>query len=233
MVPAKLIDDFLHVLFPELCFTCGEKLLTGEEHVCLTCYNDLPFTDYHSIDNNPVKRLFDGRLMLDRAGSLLLFDKGGKVQSLIHEMKYQGHGYLGAWFGRLYAERLKKDGIAERFDLVTCVPLHPKKEKQRGYNQSVFFAKGLSESLAIPFYSKMLVRNTYTSSQTRKGRMERWNNVEKVFEMKQVDLAKQKHVLLVDDVVTTGATLEACGQELLNNGATQVSIATIAYSGTV
>lgn len=225
----RILNDFVSLLFPELCYSCGEALFRYEKHICTHCILGLPKTNFHRSPDNPLIRLFWGRLDLAAAGALYHFAKGGKVQHIIHNLKYKGHKELGETLGKIYGEEVKDKEEFKSADLIVPVPLHKKKQMSRGYNQSEYFAAGLSASLDQPLYLT-LRRNTDTKTQTKKSRFERWENVETVFSVQDPEMIYGKHVLLVDDVITTGSTLESCGNTLLSAGASRVTLAAIAYA---
>lgn len=222
--------DFVGLLFPNLCAACNQHLQKGEKVVCLQCMVELPLTGFHKQADNPIAKRFWGRVPLQGATALYYFTKNGKVQHMIHQLKYNNHQEVGIYMGEHLGRELKKDQQLLDVDLVVPVPLHPQKLLQRGYNQSTAFAQGISQVLDIPVAEDAVRRVSYTESQTRKSREERWLNVKDVFELAQPALVQGKHVLLVDDVMTTGATLEACATQLLSTGNTRVSVATIAMA---
>lgn len=226
-VPA-ILTDFVNLIFPSVCLGCEEPLARGEKHLCTECLAQLPYTDYHllSATANPLSRRFWGKVPLRHTLSYLRFLRRGRVQHLLHQLKYQGQRDVGLALGRWYGHELARHNF--RFDLIVPVPLHPRKLATRGYNQSDTFAEGLSETLATPWHAQALRRTAHTESQTRKSRVERWQNVSQVFEVADVAAIQGKHVLVVDDVLTTGATVEACAAVLLAAGAAEVSVATIA-----
>jgi ComF family protein len=228
MVLPTILSDFIGLIFPHTCLACAEPLGRGEEHLCTNCRAQLPYTDYHLLPpaENPLARRFWGRVPLRHALSYLRFLRRGRVQHLLHQLKYRGQHDVGLALGRWYGHDLARHNL--QFDLVVPVPLHPRKLAKRGYNQSDTFAQGLAESLHIPWDAAGLRRVEHTDSQTRKNRLERWQNVAQVFEAANLPAIQGKHVLVVDDVLTTGATLEACAAALLAAGATAVSVATIA-----
>lgn len=191
---------------------------------------NLPKTNFHQYPNNRLSKTFWGRVELQNASSFLFFKKGGAVQNLMHALKYKGIKEIGELLGNLYSMDLLNFNGFDVPDAIVPVPLHPDKLKKRGYNQSEWFGKGLAEGLKIPIITNALVRNIQTESQTKKNRWSRWQNVEKVFELINPEIIENKHILLVDDVVTTGATLEACSNELLGQKHVRVSVATLAYA---
>jgi len=229
MLPA-LLTDFVSLIFPRVCLACEEPLGRGEEHVCTGCRAQLPYTNYHQLPaaENPLARRFWGKVPVEHALSYLRFLRHGRVQHLLHQLKYQGQREIGAVLGQWYGHELYQHGLADTFDLIVPVPLHPRKLAKRGYNQADYVADGFSKGLQVPWAANILRRITHTDSQTKKNRVERWQNVATVFEVADATHVTGLHVLLVDDVLTTGATLEACAVALLAAGARAVSIATLA-----
>ncbi|WP_163322438.1 ComF family protein [Draconibacterium mangrovi] len=224
------ISDVLGLFFPELCVTCGKRLVSQEKFVCFECWRDLPLTNFHLKPENKVAQLFWGRVDISAATAFFSYKKGSKYQQLIHFVKYKGLKELGYETGKKYGYQLLESPDFADVDVIMPVPLHPRKEKKRGFNQSEWIARGIGEVLKKPVDAKTLYRKVYTSTQTRRNRYERWQNVESVFGMTDTNALKDKHILLVDDVVTTGATLEACAIHLLKQAGTKVSIATLAFA---
>jgi len=225
-----LIDDFISLLFPRICAACGNSLWKQEETVCLSCEFHLPRTNFHLSLENLVSRLFWGRVNLESAAAYLYFNKGTKVQRLIHQLKYKGRRDIGIYFGRQYGQHLRYSPFFQTVQLIVPVPLHTKKLMQRGYNQSEQFAIGLGESMKIPVDPDAICRRKETETQTKKSRFRRWQNVADVFEVKDPGSLAMKHVLLVDDVITTGATLESCIRALSSIHGIRISVATIAVA---
>lgn len=235
-----LLADFFSLIFPECCVCCDEALVKGEKQICTKCHYDLPLTNYHLHKENILSQRFWGKLPLSYAFAYLKYTKGGKVQRILHDLKYNGNQEIGQMIGKWYGQALVDAGLAKLdakdpgkeqiFNVILPIPLHKSKLRKRGFNQSDCFAKGLSAITEIPWYDDVLARNIATKTQTRKGRMERWQNVEKIFEVLKPAMIVEKHILLVDDVVTTGSTLEACAQVILDAGASKVSIATMAVA---
>jgi ComF family protein len=188
---------------------------------------DLPRTHYHAEPSNKIAQLFWGRTRVEYATSWLYFRKGSRYQKLVHFLKYKGLKEIGEEMGKIFGGELENSPFHEA-DILVPVPLHPRKFRQRGYNQSEWIAKGISESMSIPLLTDNLIREIHTSTQTRKNRFERWRNVEGIFRVKEPSEIFQKHVLIVDDVITTGSTLEAAAEALLQAGAGKVSVATLA-----
>jgi ComF family protein len=223
-------NDFVGLIFPRMCLACSEPLRHGEQHLCTGCRAELPYTDYHLLPpaESPLGRRFWGKLPIRHALSYLRFLRHGRVQHLLHQLKYQGQREVGTALGQLYGSELHAAGLAADFDLIVPVPLHPYKLAKRGYNQAAVFAEGLSLGLQLPWNTTALRRITRTATQTKKNRIQRWLNVAEVFEVSRPEEIAGLRVLVVDDVLTTGATLEACGAMLLASGAAEVSFATIA-----
>ena len=188
----------------------------------------MPQTNYHLDYSNPLKRRLSSRIEMEYAMALFKFSKSGRVQGLLHSLKYKNHGELGIALGNIYAERMMETHLKEMFEIIVPVPLHPSRKRKRGYNQSAMFAEGLSQKLQIPFSDELVQRKIKTETQTQKNKLNRWENVNEVFEVTDIDAIRSKKVLLVDDVVTTGATLEACGSQLIAAQCSTLSIACIA-----
>lgn len=226
----RIATDIIALLFPELCNACGTHLYYGEKEICTKCLYDLPYTDYHLHAENRVAKQLWGRLPCNAAMAMLYFKKGTKVQNLIHSLKYKDQVEVGIRLGNLLGERLKLSNQYAGIDLVIPVPLHQKKERLRGYNQSKYIADGVAEALQISVSTGHLLRDKSTESQTKKARYTRYENMQAVFNINNPQDLKGKHILLVDDVITTGATLEACGTSLLNSGVQKLSIAAVAFA---
>lgn len=227
MIALKEIkESFVHLLFPHVCSGCGSDLLSKESVLCMHCLADLPVTDFEKHNNNPVEKIFHGRLKLINATGQFYFTKESLIQRLMHQFKYRSNKELGIQLGRMMGISLKE---SRRFDVDALIPLplFPAKEKRRGYNQAAVLCEGMKETMNIPVLYNVITRPQHTDTQTKKGRIERWKNIDGKFEMINADLIRNKHILLVDDVVTTGATLEACGAELLKADNVRLSLATL------
>lgn len=220
-----MLNTLVGIVFPNLCVGCNAVLVGGETYLCTMCIVHLPETNFHVLPGNELEKTFWGRVSLHEAFAFLRFKKQGIVQELLHKLKYANQPDLGVYIGMLYGAKLKQAG--KNFDAVVAIPLHHKKMLQRGYNQSDCFAQGLSQALGCPHYTNALKRKKATATQTKKKRFERWTNVDEVFEVSQPELLQNKHILLVDDVITTGATIEACVTPLLEV-TPKVSVASIA-----
>ncbi|TDQ17079.1 ComF family protein [Algoriphagus boseongensis] len=223
--------DFLDLLYPRNCVQCGIALLDFEPHFCTKCQGTLPVASYHlyPFDNDLTTKV-KGLTQVNRVMAFLRFSKKGKSQHLLHLLKYRNMPEIGEELGRLYGIELMSKGYQEEWDLIVPVPLHPMKQKRRGYNQSEKFAKGLSKSLQINRIS-VLERVKFTETQTKKSRLERLENVDEVFSLKKDANISGQRILLADDVITTGATLCACSNVLLAHGAKHVDLITIAAGG--
>jgi ComF family protein len=224
------LADFVSMLFPELCPACGESLVAGEHIICTDCLYSLPLTNFHLQPDNIVAQQFWGKLPLQGAYSLYYFAKGGKIQNLMHHFKYKGMQQIGNILGEIAGKQLKGSPVFSSVDVIIPVPLHKSRLRQRGYNQSTCFARGLATQLNAIVDDNNLIRTHATETQTHKGRFMRFENMQEVFRVMDAESLKGKHMLLVDDVVTTGSTLEACGMELLKVEGLKLSIATIAYA---
>jgi competence protein ComFC len=224
------LQDMASLIYPRVCAGCDTSLFKHEQFVCNTCYVSLPKTGYHLQPDNPVKKIFYGRVDIDLAVSFLFFQKKGCVQKMLHALKYKGRPEVAQLLGKWYAMELVKNKTFSGHDYIIPVPLHKKRLQKRGYNQSEFFAKGLSEVFHIPVLNDVLVKNKFTETQTYKTREERLENTLESFSIEKPEVIANKHILLVDDVITTGATIEACTTQLQRNNKVYLSIASIAYA---
>lgn len=224
----ELWGDFVSLFFPNYCLGCTNTLVKGEDILCTNCILELPKTHYHQAIDNPIRQRLEGRIHLSYAIAFLKFRKTGMVQHLLHQLKYNNHPEVGVRLGKLYGKELLESGYKNAFDLIIPVPLHKSRQRKRGYNQSAKFAEGLADSLQIPWDEQCVERTVKTKTQTRKNKIERWENVKEVFRITNPERVRQKKILLVDDVITTGATLEACGRHLLEHGCAELSFACLA-----
>jgi ComF family protein len=220
----------LHLFFPHTCAGCGTDVIDNDQLLCLHCLNDLPATNFFNQPNNPVEQVFYGRIPVANAAAGYFFTKDSLLQNLIAQLKYRGNKQIGLYLGQLLGNLLIKSDRFKQVDALVPLPLNPRREKNRGYNQATMLCNGISSVWKKPVIEKAVVRRVYTETQTHKGRISRWENMDGIFEVINPSALENKHILLVDDVVTTGATLEACGSEILKVNDTTLSIATLAYT---
>lgn len=229
-VLANLLEDFSHLFFPHNCAGCGSDTLPLDGILCAECSLQLPKTGFFLKPENTIERIFYGRINIALAGSAFYFSKESLLHQLIIALKYQGNKKAGNYLGKLLGNEIQ---MAERFDtidLIIPLPLNERKEKKRGYNQAMIIAEGIAEIIHKPVLEHAVIRKVFTETQTHKNRISRWQNMEGVFEVAAEQALSNKHVLLVDDVITTGATLEACGAAILKTDGAKLSIATVAYT---
>jgi ComF family protein len=224
----NILSPLAHLFYPHVCTGCGSDLLDEDNLLCLKCINDLPHTNFAMHTGNPVEKIFWGRLPLTAAMSEFYFAKGTLIQTLIHEFKYKGNIDIGMYMGAIMGNSLLGNNRFPKIDALVPLPLFADKEFKRGYNQAAILCNGISAIMNVPVLINNVVRKRFTETQTKKQRTERWENVASSFHVNNPKELKNKHVLLVDDVVTTGATLEACGAEILTVNGAMLSIATLA-----
>ncbi|WP_343330942.1 ComF family protein [Polaribacter staleyi] len=226
----RILKDLFNLFYPKLCANCEHQLTQNENVLCTFCRHDLPLTNFTDSLENKIAKTFYGRVAIEKANSLLFFRKTGITKKLIHELKYKGNEEIGHFFGNWLGEILKENKDFLDIDVIIPVPLHPKKRRQRGYNQVTKFGKSLSKHLEKPLIENILIRTSTSKTQTFKARFERFNNIDTKFQLSDFTILKNKHVLLIDDVITTGATLEACAKELQKTAGVKISILTMAYT---
>jgi ComF family protein len=226
----RFLKDFFYVFYPKICANCEEQLLRSEKVICTFCRHDLPLTNFQSYTKNKITAIFLGRITIEKAYSLLYFRKKGSTKNIIHALKYKGNEEIGVFFGNWLGEILCENKAFFNVDLIIPVPIHSKKKKIRGYNQVTKFGQCLSNHLDVPFIEKVLVRRSSTKTQTLKARFERFSDAETKFLLTDTAIFKNKHVLIIDDVITTGATLEACSMALLKTSGIRISVLTMAYT---
>lgn len=220
-------EEISHYFYPRLCSFCKNKLIAQEVAVCIQCIFKLPKTNNFDEPNNLGETLLAGRFPFDRVASFAIFTKEGLLQALIHDLKYHNKPEIGHLLGAIFGADLQGSKFIAPIDVIVPVPLHPKKQTIRGYNQAEAFAQGISNATSIPVSTDQLIRAINNSSQTKRSKTERWENVQGIFEVPNPHVFQNKHVLLVDDVITTGSTLEACAMALLACSNITISIATI------
>lgn len=230
MKPLNLLQDFLDIIYPDLCLSCDAALRKSEKIICLKCQLELPKTDYAAFPDNPVAKKFWGKVPVQNAMALYHFHKSSRIQHLMHALKYKGRKDVGIKLGNLLGYELKQYEMYNTIDLITVVPLHKEKEIKRGYNQAGIIGEGLGAILNKPFDPSILSKIKFTESQTKKNRIQRWENVKEIFMLNEEKLITGKHILLIDDVITTGSTLEACAVTLMRANNVRVSIAAVAHA---
>ncbi len=224
---ARLLD----LISPRLCVVCGNRLAVTEETLCSKCYLHLPRTDFgHDLYENVMAKLFWGQMAIEKATALFYYEPHAETAQILYEMKYKNHPEIGVVMGRMMAKELMRNGLFEGIDAIVPVPLARKRERQRGYNQSLELARGVSEVTGLPIANEVVRRTKFVGSQTQRGRWERNENVENVFELVDSDSISGKHLLLIDDVVTTGATIIACAQEMRKASNVKFSVLALGYS---
>lgn len=223
-------NDVLDFIYPRICYCCQEETPSPGEHTCLRCRIQLPYTNFHRQKTNTFTERFFGRLPLYTGAAYYHYKKGGLVRKMIYQLKYHGKKEIGIEIGRAYGYELKDIDWYKDVNLIVPVPLHPQKKVKRGYNQSDMFAMGLSEAMNVPWKPDALMRKKNTTSQTKKDKFDRLANMDNVFTVKNEKHLRNKHVLLVDDVLTTGATMEVCGNCLANIEGISISMVTIAMA---
>jgi ComF family protein len=224
------LTELVNLFYPNSCLLCRQPLVEGERFICLHCHCNIPKTNYHIHKGNPARDLFAGYSQVNEVTSYLFFEKDGATQKLIHTLKYKGNKELAAYLGRTAACELKTSGMYASIDTILPIPLHPKKEKRRGYNQSAWIAKGIASIYGCDIDTGRLKRTINTESQTLKPVYDRHVNVENIFFLTEPEYFFGKHVLLIDDVITTGATVSSCIDALLDVPEIQISIFSLAIA---
>ncbi|PTX44763.1 ComF family protein [Christiangramia gaetbulicola] len=225
-----MFHDFVNLLYPTVCHICEAELLKNEQILCTSCLHDLPVTRYHLDNENPVKKVFYGRVKIEKATSLLHFRKKSGVQHLIHDLKYRGHREIGTYLGKWLGEELSQIPEYLEIDLVIPVPLHKSRLKERGYNQVENFGKEIARSIDAEYRDDILLKISSTQTQTFKDRLSRWGKLEETLIIKNAEAVANKHILIVDDLVTTGSTIEACAHKLFEVPDIKLSVATMAIT---
>ena len=225
-----MLKSIVNLFFPKVCNACNNLLNDNEDTICLDCRHDLPVTNFHFDNNDSVKKVLYGRVEVENATALFRFEKKGNVQRLIHNLKYKGHEHIGFVLGNWLGGELKTLDPYNDVDVVIPVPLHKNKLKTRGFNQVAKFGKQIAEALHADYFEDVLLKVTNTKSQVNKKRLARWNNNEELFTLENKMKIENKHILIVDDIITTGATLEACISVLNQAENVKISIATMAIA---
>ena len=225
-----MIKPLVNLFFPKVCYACLNLLNDNEDTICLDCRHDLPITNFHFDDSDSVAKALYGRAKIENGTALFRFEKKGNVQQLIHNLKYRGHENIGFLLGNWLGGELKSIEKYNTIDIVIPVPLHKKKLKTRGFNQVDKFGQQIAEALNADYIDNVLLKLTNTKTQSKKGRLSRWVNSEELFAIQNISTIENKHILLVDDIITTGATLEACISVLNETKNIKISIATMAIA---
>ena len=220
----KIWNNLLDLFFPNLCLLCGTPLAEGERHVCLHCWHRLPFTRYETKEDTPPIRLFSGKYPVTKATAYLRFAKGNSTRKLIHSLKYKDNKELAYFLGRHAAFDLKAAGVFDNIDLLVPIPLHPQRQRKRGYNQAEWIANGVASIFHTPVETSAIQRHLFTETQTRRSIFRRWTNVQDIFQVTQPTVFAGKHILIIDDVLTTGATTGACARALYDASGARISI---------
>jgi ComF family protein len=224
------LQNLVHLFFPHVCNGCGTDVLDDKHMLCLRCLSELPETNFFGQPGNPVEKNFYGRMGVQNAGAAYFFTKDSLIETLIYELKYRGNKDIGNYMGKLMAKYLENNERFASIDVLIPLPLNPRRQRKRGYNQATALCNGIATVWRKPILENAVVRKVHTETQTQRGRVNRWQNMQGVFAVVDPASLQNKHILLVDDVVTTGASLEACGSELLKIPGTRLSIATLAYT---
>lgn len=204
--------------------------MRNERLICTDCFVRIPRTGYHTQPENPVAQLFWGRCQIEKASAFSYYNKGSRIRKLIHNLKYKGIQEIGPEMGKIYGRSLKDSGFTADIDIIIPVPLHKSKKRVRGFNQSELISIGLSEATGVPVDLLSLARVSVSETQTTRSRYDRWTNVEGIFKVTGQESIKGRHILLVDDVITTGSTIESCTNELLKTEGVRVSVVALAYA---
>ena len=225
-----MLKNLLNLFFPKVCYACSHLLTDNENHICTSCRHNLPVTNYHFENNDAVEKVFYGRIKIEQATALLKFQKKGIVQHLLHNLKYRGHETISTVLGEWLGNELKTVEAYNNIDVVIPVPLHKNKLKKRGYNQVANFGVEIAKALNAEYIDSVLIKTTATKTLVFKKRMARWNNSNEIFTITNKDLIEGKHILLVDDIITTGATIEACANIVNKADNIKISVATMAIA---
>ncbi len=226
----NLLKNLSLVFYPNSCVCCDTSLESSELIICVECRHDLPFFENADFKNNALTNIFKGRINIEKTGSFLEFHKHGKTKSLIHQLKYKGNQEIGSFLGKWWGSQLFESKILKDIDYIIPVPLHKKKLRKRGYNQLTTFGNTLALELQTKYLENVLIRSNSTKTQTYKNRFERFLNTETKFELTDIKILENKHILLIDDVITTGATIESCCKELLKTNNIKISVLSVAFT---
>ncbi|WP_418638070.1 ComF family protein [Winogradskyella sp.] len=224
------MKNLLNLFFPKVCEACNYVLSDNEIVICTSCRHHLPITNFHFDNAEDVKKVLYGRVKLENATALLHFSKKGIVQQMLHNLKYKGHEAIGGFFGKWLGSELATIEAYKTIDVVVPVPLYKSKLRKRGYNQVAKFGKEIAKALNIDYNDRVLIKTKASKTQVFKGRIKRWNDDGALFDISENKSLTKKHILLVDDIITTGATIEACASVLLKIDKIKLSLATMAIA---
>lgn len=225
---SNILNDINTIMLPRLCFGCNVRLYRGEHHLCTLCRHQLPLTEYNFTDENAVDRIFYGRIDIKKAAALLYYSDLGIVKNLIHYLKYKDQEPIGIFLGNWFGQLMQEEGALLAIDLVIPVPLHASKLRKRGYNQVAEFGKRIAIHLNASYVDHVLIKTANTKTQTKKNRFYRWQGSQELYRLSDPEFLRNKRILLVDDVITTGATIEACAEALKRSTGAMVYVASMA-----
>jgi ComF family protein len=226
----KYIQGLTQIMYPLQCWGCGSDAVQATDRICIQCMTHLPQTNFANITDNAVEKIFYGRIPIAAATSLFYFSKNTLLQHLMHQLKYKNNPDVGVYLGKQLGKAMAESNRFNNIDGVIPIPLSKKRQQKRGYNQALAISEGIADYMQIPVYNNLTIRQRDNETQTHKTRQERWENMQNVFKVTNTTQIEDKNILLVDDVITTGATLEACAAELQKIKGTSISIATLAWA---
>lgn len=225
-----MLSDLAYLFFPIYCAACDSPLYKNEKVLCSSCRHKLPLGNFHKVNAKKIEKVFYGRAKIENATSLFVFEKDSLVQNLMHNLKYRGQQEIGKELGTWLGHELLQSDAYQNINAIIPVPLHPKRLRERGYNQVEKFGREIAAQLQADYIDFVLKKNSYNEKQSKKNRFSRWSNTSETFAIQNESLLIDKHILIVDDIVTTGATLEACIQVLKSIPGIKISIATMAIT---
>ncbi|MFP5039638.1 ComF family protein [Parasediminibacterium sp. JCM 36343] len=224
------LSDFTHLLYPHNCEGCGTDVLDNGNFLCAKCFYELPETGFFTVADNPVEKKFYGRLKVEQAASSYYFTKNSLLQRLVYELKYKGNMQMGLYLGKLVGYQLQDNNRFDAIEALVPMPLNAKREKKRGYNQAQLICEGIASVWQKPIISHAVSRAVATTTQTKQNISSRWENVDGAFAISNADALKGKHIALVDDVITTGASVEACGSEMVKIPGVRLSVIGVGFT---
>ncbi len=225
-----MLRDLVYLFFPKYCAACDSTLYKNERILCTSCRHELPLGNFHNVNAKKIEKVFYGRINIENATSLFMFQKDGLVQNLIHNLKYRGREEIGQELGIWLSKKINQNPDYQIVDAIVPVPLHPKRMRERGYNQVEKFGIEIAKNLNANYVDSVLKKISYNNKQSKRGKLNRWKNTAETFGIQNESLLENKHVLLVDDIITTGATIEACVLVLQSIPGIKISIASMAIT---